>query len=225
MKILIVEDDVNLSRDLQWQFSAKDIESDVAYDGIIAEKMLQRNKYDCVLADVNVPGKNGFELVKDLRQKQNATPVIMLTAFGEIEDKLQGFENGADDYVTKPFFFDELHARMKVIIKRMQQLSGEREVITIDDLVIDMKKREVFRANAPVKLTAREFEILAMLGEADGQTLSKKEILNRVWGNSFGTNTNTIEVFINLLRNKIDKNFENKLIKTRIGFGYYLGKN
>lgn len=225
MKILIVEDDVNLSRDLQWQFSAKDIESDVAYDGIIAEKMLQRNKYDCILADVNVPGKNGFELVKEMRQKQISTPVIMLTAFGEIEDKLQGFDNGADDYVTKPFFFDELHARMKVIIKRMQQLNGEREVITIDDLVIDMKKREVFRANTPVKLTAREFEILAMLGEADGQTLSKKEILNRVWGNSFGTNTNTIEVFINLLRNKIDKNYETKLIKTRIGFGYYLGKN
>jgi DNA-binding response OmpR family regulator len=225
MKILIVEDDVNLSRDLQWQFSAKDIESDIAYDGIIAEKMLHRNKYDCILADVNVPGKNGFELVKDMRLKQNTTPVIMLTAFGEIEDKLQGFDNGADDYVTKPFFFDELHARMKVIIKRMQQLTGEREIITIEDLTIDMKKREVYRANAPIKLTAREFEILAMLGEADGQTLSKKDILNRVWGNSFGTNTNTIEVFINLLRNKIDKNFEIKLIKTRIGFGYYLGKN
>jgi DNA-binding response OmpR family regulator len=162
--------------------------------------------------------------VQSIRAKQITTPIIMLTAFGEIEDKLLGFESGADDYITKPFFFEELLARMKVIIKRSQNISANSTLLTIEDLSIDLKKREVSRSGTPVKLTAREFEILVLLAEADGQTVSKKDILNKVWGSSFGTNTNTIEVFINLLRNKIDKNHSTKLIKTRIGFGYYLGK-
>jgi DNA-binding response OmpR family regulator len=224
MKILLVEDDMNLSNDLKLQFGTRNVDTDVAYDGVIAEKMIQRTVYDCILADINIPGKNGYELVQSIRAKQITTPIIMLTAFGEIEDKLLGFESGADDYITKPFFFEELLARMKVIIKRSQNISANSTLLTIEDLSIDLKKREVSRSGTPVKLTAREFEILVLLAEADGQTVSKKDILNKVWGSSFGTNTNTIEVFINLLRNKIDKNHSTKLIKTRIGFGYYLGK-
>lgn len=224
MRILLVEDDVNLSNDLKRQLASKDIETDVVYDGLIAEKMILHTKYDCVLADVNIPGKNGFDLVKSIRFRQVSTPVIMLTAFGEIDDKLEGFESGADDYITKPFIFEELLARMKVIVKRTESLSRTADIIVIEDLSIDLRRREVSRKGNEIKLTAREYQILVMLAEAQGETISKKDILNKVWGSSFGTNTNTIEVFINLLRNKIDRNFEPKLIKTRIGFGYSLGK-
>lgn len=220
-----MEDDVNLSNDLRRQLASKDIETDVVYDGLIAERMILQTRYDCVLVDVNIPGKNGFDLVKSVRLRQILTPVIMLTAFGEIEDKLEGFDSGADDYMTKPFIFEELLARVKVIIKRTESLTKSTERILIEDLSIDLRRRTVSRKGKEIKLTAREYQILVMLAEAQGETISKKDILNKVWGSSFGTNTNTIEVFINLLRNKIDKNFETKLIKTRIGFGYSLGKN
>lgn len=225
MKILLVEDDVNLSNDIKRQLQLRHIDADAVYDGLIAERMIQRTRYDCILADVNIPGKNGFDLVKSIRFRQIFTPVIMLTAFGEIDDKLEGFKSGADDYLTKPFIFEELLARINVIIKRSTHLAGSKKLLIIEDLIIDMKKREVTRRGQPIKLTAREYQILIMLAEAEGEPISKKDILNKVWGSSFGTNTNTIEVFINLLRNKIDKNFEPKLIKTRIGFGYALGTN
>lgn len=225
MKVLLVEDDINLSNDLKRQLSSKDIETDIVYDGLIAERMIQRTRYDCILADVNIPGKNGFDLIKSIRFRQISTPVIMLTAFGEIDDKLEGFNSGADDYMTKPFIFEELLARIKVIVKRSENLSKNTELIVIEDLTIDLRRREVSRSGKQIKLTAREYQILVMLAEAQGETVSKKDILNNVWGSSYGTNTNTIEVFINLLRNKIDKNFEPKLIKTRIGFGYSLEKS
>lgn len=225
MKVLLVEDDINLSNDLKRQLSSKDIETDIVYDGLIAERMIQRTRYDCILADVNIPGKNGFDLIKSIRFRQISTPVIMLTAFGEIDDKLEGFNSGADDYMTKPFIFEELLARIKVIVKRSENLSKNTELIVIEDLTIDLRRREVSRSGKQIKLTAREYQILVMLAEAQGETVPKKDILNNVWGSSYGTNTNTIEVFINLLRNKIDKNFEPKLIKTRIGFGYSLEKS
>ncbi len=225
MKILLVEDDVQLSNDLKHQLEAERFEVDIAFDGVVAEKYVFRNKYDCVLLDINIPGINGYELSKMIRDKQLNVPVIMLTAFGEIEDKLQGFENGADDYITKPFYFKELLARIKVFLKRSEQMAKPDDVFVIDDLVIEPMKRQVKRNNTPIKLTAREYELLMILAEAKGNTVSKKELLSKVWGTSFEANTNTIEVFINLLRNKIDKNFGEKLIKTRTGFGYYLGKD
>lgn len=225
MKILLVEDDVQLSDDLKHQFQAEQYEVDPAYDGLIAERMVLRNKYDCILLDVNIPGMNGYDLAKRIREKLISTPIIMLTAFGEIDDKLHGFENGVDDYMTKPFYFKELLARVKVFIKRSEQTVRENDVIVIEDLVIDPIKRQVMRSNVVIKLTAREYELLTILAEAKGVPVSKKELLSKVWGTTFEANTNTIEVFINLLRNKIDKNFGDKLIKTRTGFGYYLGKD
>lgn len=225
MKILLVEDDVNLSKDIRRQFLAKGTEVDVAYDGLIAEKMVIREEYDCILVDVNIPGKSGYDLVKSIRARQITSPVVMLTAFGELDDKLEGFASGADDYLTKPFFFEELLARIKAILKRFEKISPYAELLTVGDLVINLKSREISRNGTVIKLTAREYEILVMLAEAGGDIVSKKEILNKVWGASYGVHTNTIEVFINILRNKIDKGFEPKLIKTRIGFGYYLGKN
>lgn len=225
MKILLVEDDIQLTNDLKLQLQAERFDVDSAYDGQIAEKYIGRNKYDCVLLDINIPGINGYDLAKIIREKQINVPIIMLTAFGEIEDKLHGFDSGADDYITKPFYFKELLARIKVFIKRSEQLNKDDELIVIDDLVIEPRKRLVTRNQVAIKLTAREYELLMILAEAKGSPVSKKELLSKVWGTSFEANTNTIEVFINLLRNKIDKNFEEKLIKTRTGFGYYLGKD
>jgi two-component system OmpR family response regulator len=225
MKILLVEDDTNLSNDLKYQLSSERFEVDTAFDGLAAERILDKNKYDCVLLDVNLPGKNGFDLAKSIREKQITSPIIMLTAFGEINDKLQGFDCGADDYITKPFFFQELLARIKVSLKRSEHSARIGNVIKIEDLEIDLVKKTVKRKDTNIKLTVREFALLSVLAEANGDAVSKKELLSTVWGSTFEANTNTIEVFINLLRNKIDKHFEPKLIKTRTGFGYYLGKD
>lgn len=222
MNLLILEDDKTLSEDLQHQFQAAGFVTEAAYDGSIGERLALRTAYDCILLDVNMPGKNGFALAQSLRQHDVRTPILMLTAFGEIEDKLAGFESGVDDYVTKPFFFKELLARVKVLIRRSQTAGTRTGVFTIADLTLDPDRKEVRRAGQVLKLTAREYELLHLLLAADGLPVSKKEILQKVWGTSFEANTNTVEVFINLLRNKIDKPFEPKLIKTRIGFGYYL---
>ena len=224
MKILLVEDDTNLSNDLSHQLLLENFEVDTAFDGLLAERLIQRNRYDCILLDINIPGKNGYEIVRDMREKQIKTPVIMVTAYGEMDDKLYAFEGGADDYVTKPFYFKELLARIKVFLKRADYYSSEINTIGIADMVINLNKKQVTRKDGdPIKLTAREYEIMKILAEANGDPISKKDLLAKVWGTAFEANSNTIEVFINMLRNKIDKDYEPKLIKTRIGYGYYLG--
>lgn len=225
MKILLIEDDVNLSADIKAGFTAEGFAVEVVYDGLLAERMIRKEKFDCIILDLNLPGQNGYEVCKFIRSQGIATPVIMLTAFGELEDKLQGFDHGADDYITKPFFFKELLARVKVFMKRAENYSVEKTNITLDTLTIDVKKKQVFRAGKEITLTAREFEILHILAEANGNVVAKKDLLARVWGHAFDANTNTIEVFINFLRNKIDKDHPVKLIHTRIGFGYYLKVN
>ncbi|MBL7682080.1 MAG: response regulator transcription factor [Flavipsychrobacter sp.] len=224
IRVLLIEDDVNLSKELQHQLVAEQFQVDAAFDGVIAERMIQQGKYDVILADINIPGKNGYDLVKCIRYRQISTPIIMITAFGEIDDKLLGFDCGADDYITKPFYFKELLARIKAILKRSDSYAGS-EVFIFANLYIDTRKREVKRGNDVIRLTTREYEILEMLAAANGEPVSKKDILTKVWGASYGLNTNTIEVFVNLLRNKIDKGFEPKLIKTKIGYGYYIEAN
>lgn len=223
MKILLVEDDKNLSDDLKHQLLLEQFEVDIAFDGMLAERQILHNSYDCILLDVNIPGKNGYEVLKDIRKKNIVTPIIMITAYGEIEDKLMGFEGGADDYITKPFYFKELLARIKVFLKRSQHQAVDTGNTSLADLVIDRRKQQVFRKDILIKLTPREYQIINILIEANGNPVKKKDLLRMVWGTSFETNSNTIEVFINMLRNKIDKDFEPKLIKTRIGYGYYMG--
>jgi len=147
----------------------------------------------------------------------------MVTAYGEMEDKLHGFYGGADDYVTKPFYFKELLARIKVFLKRAEHYTPDTGISSVANLNVDHNKKQVFRDGVPIKLTAREYEIINILVAEKGNPVSKKDLLRKVWGTTFEANSNTIEVFINMLRNKIDKNFEPKLIKTRIGYGYYLG--
>ncbi len=220
MKILLVEDDFNLSNDIKHQLLMEKFEVDVAFDGVLAERLITRNQYDCILLDINMPGKNGYELTKEIRNKQISTPIIMLTAYSELDDKLTGFEMGADDYVTKPFYFKELLARISVFIKRSEHYTIKNSLIA--DLVVNHNTKEVFRNGKLIKLTPREYEIINLLVAANGNPITKKQLLQIVWGTTFDANSNTIEVFINMLRNKIDKDFETKLIKTRIGYGYYM---
>jgi len=220
MKILLVEDDFNLSNDIKHQLLLEKFEVDTAYDGILAERLINRNQYDCILLDINIPGKNGYELTKEIRRRQLSTPIIMITAYGELEDKLNGFQEGVDDYVTKPFYFKELLARINVFLKRSDHYSTKNSIIA--DLVVNHEKKQVFRKGIHIKLTPREYEIINILVEANGAPITKKQLLQIVWGTTFDASSNTIEVFINMLRNKIDKDFEPKLIKTRIGYGYYM---
>lgn len=221
MRILLVEDDNNLSGDLKHQLLLEKFEVDIAADSISAEKLIAKNPYECILLDINIPGKNGYELAKEIRSRGMTTPIIMLTAYSELDDKLNGFNSGADDYITKPFYFKELMARINVSLKRSENYVVKNT--SIADLVVNHTKKQVSRQGQLIKLTPREYEIINMLIEANGNPISKRQMLQRVWGTSFEANSNTIEVFINMLRNKIDKNFEPKLIKTRVGYGYYLG--
>ncbi|MGI8635090.1 MAG: response regulator transcription factor, partial [Segetibacter sp.] len=195
-------------------------QTDVAYDGLVAEKLFKEHQYSLVLLDVNLPYKNGLALCKEFREARKSIPIIMLTALGEINDKMDAFNLGADDYIVKPFHFTELFARIKVFLKRSEPGTEQTEKIVIGDLEIDLLNKTVTRGSSNINLTAKEFALLALLAKSKGKVISKQDILEKVWGLSFDTGTNTIEVYISFLRNKIDKPFENKLIHTKPGFGY-----
>lgn len=223
MNILVVEDDPVLSQNIRDSLIEDNYSVEVAFDGLIAEKMLKRNDYHCVILDINLPYKNGYELCRDFRTYNVTTPVLFLTAFDELEDKVTGYDSGADDYLTKPFYMKELLLRVKSLIKRAGNPHEiVNETITIEDLIINQKTKTVKRNNVEIILTPREYQILLKLASAQGNVVTKQELIKEIWGRSFDANTNTIEVFINFLRNKIDKPFPVKLIKTKIGYGYYL---
>lgn len=224
MNILLIEDDPTLSANIQTALRAEGFAVDTVYDGLLAERMLQQKEFDCLIMDINLPGKTGFDLCRDFRRQNTHTPILMLTAFGELEDKVKGFDCGADDYLTKPFFMRELLLRIHALIKRGQQSRPEREasMLTAGDIAIDTARKEVSRKGTPVALTPREYQILNFLAERPGEVISKAALIKEIWGHSFQANTNTIEVYINFLRNKLDKPFGKNSIKTKVGYGYYL---
>jgi DNA-binding response OmpR family regulator len=224
-KILIIEDDPDLNRNIKEAFNEEQIETDVAFDGLIAEKFLKKGNYDCVILDINLPGKNGYDICSDFRINNTSTPVLMLTAFDELEDKVQGFNSGTDDYLTKPFYMKELILRVQALIKRRNAeniLPENSEAVTFDDIVIHPKTTKVLRQGTELTLTAREYQILLRLVQAKGELVLKRDLIKEIWGTSFDANTNTIEVYINFLRKKVDKPFSKDSIKTKVGFGYYL---
>ncbi|MEP6734210.1 MAG: response regulator transcription factor [Chryseolinea sp.] len=221
-RILLIEDDPNINQNIREALSAENYEVESVYDGLLGERLLKKNEYDCVILDVNLPGRTGYELCRDYRKYNVTTPVLMLTAFDEIEDKVQGFESGADDYLTKPFYTQELVLRIQSLIRRVS--SPKADVITplvSGDLVIYQANKKVVRSNTEILLTPREYQILVRLVLSKGEIVTKKELIDEIWGRTFDANTNTIEVYINFLRKKIDKPFGKDSIKTKIGFGYY----
>ncbi len=221
-RILIAEDEPKLSQVIQEELIRQGYQAEVAYDGAVAEKLFKQHSYSVVLLDINLPYKNGLALCKEFRQQNGTVPIIMLTALGEINDKVDAFNLGADDYIVKPFHFNELFARIKVFLKRAETTTEVSDKIIVSDLEIDMNKKTVTRNDKNINLTAKEFALLVLLCRNKGKVISKHEILEKVWELTFDTGTNTIEVYISFLRNKIDKPFETKLIHTKPGFGYYV---
>ena len=220
-RILLIEDEPKLGKVILEELKGQGYQVDLAFDGLMAESFFKQNNYALVLMDINIPHKSGFELCKEFRAIKKSIPIIMLSAMGEINDKMEAFKLGADDYMVKPFHFDELFARLKVFLKRAD-LKDEDVKIDVDDLEIDFRNKTAVRAGVTVNLTAKEFTLLVLLVRNRGKVISKQEILEKVWDLSFDTGTNTIEVYISFLRNKLDKPFETKLIHTKPGFGYYI---
>ncbi|MEN9299379.1 MAG: hypothetical protein RLZZ429_1692 [Bacteroidota bacterium] len=219
--ILLVEDEAKLGPIVRDELKRQGYQVDLAVDGREAELAFQSKTYSIILLDVNLPYKSGLELCKEFRAANKTIPIIMLTAIGQIQDKVEAFDLGADDYLVKPFHFEELFVRLKALLKRSDK-GPEDEKIVVDDLTIDMKNKSVVRAGININLTAKEFTLLTLLARNRERVISKQEILEKVWDLSFDTGTNTIEVYISFLRNKIDKPFEQKLIHTKPGFGYYI---
>lgn len=221
-RILLAEDEPKLGQIIQEELTRQGYHTDVAFDGLIAEKLFSLHNYALILLDVNLPYKNGLALCKEFREQKKNIPIIMLTSLGEIQDKMDAFNLGADDYIVKPFHFNELFARIKVFLKRSDASAEPSEKISVGDLEIDLLDKTVTKSNQNINLTAKEFALLVLLAKSKGKVISKQEILEKVWGLTFDTGTNTIEVYISFLRNKIDKPFDSKLIHTKPGFGYFL---
>jgi two-component system copper resistance phosphate regulon response regulator CusR len=223
--VLIAEDEQSIANNVANALLELDIIAELADNGELAEQLIRHNRFDCFILDINLPKKNGIELCKIAKQLHPQTPVLILTAFGELDDKLDAFNAGADDYLTKPFYIEELTARLKSLIKRGKQSNQNEEILLIDDLLINKSTKVVTREGKEINLTNKEYQLLELLANADGKTVSKQTIADSVWDINFDTGTNTIEVYINFLRKKVDKNFEKKLIHTKPGFGYYLKHN
>jgi DNA-binding response OmpR family regulator len=193
---------------------------DIAIDGNAALYQVSINDYDLIILDVLLPGRDGFEVCREIRGRGDATPVLMLTARAAVDDRVEGFEAGADDYLTKPFSFRELLARVKALLRRETRLRPD--VLQIGDLTVDSASHRVSRANREVALTAKEYALLEYLAQHMGQLVSRADIATHVWDDSFDPFSNTIEVYMNRLRKKIDENHSNKLLHTRRGEGYIL---
>lgn len=193
-------------------------------DGIMALYAFQEEKFDLVILDVMMPGMNGIEVCRQLRASNREIPILMLTALGSIEDKVLGLNSGADDYLLKPFHFKELLARIEALLRR-KQLSTPQQLphtMSFEDIVLDTYSKTVKRAGKDIQLTAKEFTLLELFLKNPNRLLSRQYIAENAWDISFDTGTNVIDVYVNFLRNKIEKGFERKLIHTKIGMGYIL---
>ncbi|HRD08453.1 MAG: response regulator transcription factor [Saprospiraceae bacterium] len=222
-KILIVEDEARLAELLVAGLQENGMEAEAVHDGYLGKEMVLKNKYDLIILDINLPLINGYDLCKEIRKFDNNIPVIMLTAMATPHNKLAGFDAGADDYITKPFDFDELLARIKVIFKRTSFMEKkETSLIKIADLVINKSSKTVSRQGQIIELTAKEYTLLELLASSPGEVFSRAEISDKIWNLNFDTGTNYVDVYINYLRKKIDKEFDQKLIHTRVGMGYYV---
>lgn len=221
--ILIIEDDKRVADLLKTGLDENGYHTLVAYDGAMGLRLFRSHKFHLVLSDIILPHLNGFELCKEIRQINAEVPILMLTALGTTDDKLDGFDAGADDYMVKPFDFRELTARIRVLLKRSSDIVVQQpDELTFADLHIDLKRKEVYRQGLPIKLSPKEYNLLVYLVENAGRVIGRTEIAEKVWNTHFDTGTNFINVYINYLRKKVDKDFDTKLIHTRSGIGFIL---
>ena len=221
LKILLVEDDSQIASFVKLGLESNQFFVDVAYDGVMGEKLGLHKKYDVIVLDVILPGINGFQLCKNLRNNNIKTPILMLTSLNSTEDKVTGFESGADDYLLKPFAFQELLARIKALNRRNTEMILS-PILKVRDLELNTISRRVKRSDKEIKLTTLEYKLLELLLSHPGKVFERIEIAEKIWGTSFNTGTNFINVHINALRNKIDKDYPKKLINTVKGIGYVI---
>lgn len=223
IKILIVEDEKKIADSLKKGLVEFNYDVEVAYDGSMGEKLFHSKHFDLIFLDINLPELNGLELCKRIRGQNKSVAIIMLTTFGSVADKVEGFDVGADDYIVKPFSFEELLVRMRALLRRTTNENlPSGNILQIEDLEMNLDSKIVTRNNQKISLTAKEFQLLEYLLRNKNRVVSRADIGEKVWDIDFDTGTNTIDVYINYLRNKIDKKFEPKLIHTKVGFGYIM---
>jgi len=222
-KILLVEDETKIANILKKGLTEKGYWVEVAFDGLIGKRLIMANDYDLIILDINLPGMNGYDLCKFIRQRNQQVPIIMLTALNTTDDKVEGFDSGTDDYLIKPFEFKELLVRIRALLKRtMNQQLPTGNILSIADLEMNLDSKEVKRNQQQIMLTAKEFQLLEYLLRNRNRVVSRADIAINVWDIDFDTKTNVIDVYVNYLRNKVDKQFTTKLIHTQVGMGYIL---
>lgn len=220
MRILVVEDEKALNNLISQMLKKEHYTVDSCFRGDDAEDYLRCAEYDAVLLDIMLPGKNGLEVLRGMRAKNDKTPVLLLTAKDTVSDRVSGLDAGADDYLIKPFANDEFLARVRVMIRRNS--GNTSEVFTLGDLSVDCDSRTVKRGEAIISLSSKEFDILEYLIRNSGKVLSREKISNHIWNYDYEGGSNVVDVYIRYLRKKIDDGFENKLIHTVRGVGYVL---
>ncbi|TPE44459.1 response regulator transcription factor [Pontibacter mangrovi] len=221
MKILLIEDEQKVASFIKRGLEEQSYEVDQAYDGSMGIKLALRHEYDLIILDIILPNMNGLEVCREIRSHNTGVAILMLTALGTTDDKIIGLDAGADDYLAKPFEFKELLARIRALTRRgTETSSGEK--LKVADLEMDVNRKTVTRAGKPINLTAREFSLLQYLLRHQGRVVSRVDITEQVWETSFDTGSNVIDVYINFLRKKIDKEHSVKLIHTLVGMGYVL---
>jgi len=222
VRILLIEDETKTLQSLRQGLGEHGWTVNTASDGLFGLRLAQQNSYDVIVSDITMPGMSGLELCQRLRQEGSTTPILLLTALSHTDDKVTGLDAGADDYLAKPFEFKELVARIKALARRPTATLRVENILRFHDLEQDLEAKTVRRAGKEILLTPREFALLEFFLLNPGKVLSKIEIAEKVWDVDFDTGTNVIEVYVNYLRNKMDKGFEQKLIHTQFGQGYVL---
>lgn len=222
IKILLIEDEPKTVQSLKQGLEENNYDVSIAYDGHMGKQLALAHTYQLIVSDIIIPGINGLDLCRDLRSMGIQTPILMLTALNRTDDKLNGFEAGADDYLPKPFDFKEFLARVKALIKRSNQTILDAQVLKFADLEMDLNSSLVSRAGQMIHLTSKEFQLLEYFLRNQEKVISKAEIAENIWEVEDENSSNLIEVYVNYLRKKVDKGFSSKLIHTQFGMGYIL---
>ncbi|MCF8244278.1 MAG: response regulator transcription factor [Saprospiraceae bacterium] len=222
MKVLIVEDEVKTVQSLKKGLEEHQMVVEFAHDGLSGKQIAEAGNFDVIISDVVMPKMSGFELVKHLRDAGVRTPILLLTAMGATDDKVIGFEAGADDYLVKPFEFKELLVRIRALARRGKEGILPKTILSFSDLEMNLDAKTCHRGGKKVDLTPKEFALMEYLIRNQGRVVSKVEIAEKVWDINFDTGTNVIEVYVSYLRNKLDRPFDKKLIHTIFGLGYVL---
>jgi len=221
MKILLIEDERKTIQYIKKGLEENDYVVDTAEDGISGRNLAFRNQYSIIITDVILPELNGRDLCRELREAKIETPILMLTALAQTDDVVEGLDSGADDYLSKPFEFKELLARIRSLTKRQSKHVNDNQ-LRIADLVLDINRKSVIRAGKKIDLTSKEFSLLEYFLRNQDRVIPRAELSKHVWKVDFDTGTNMVEVYVNYLRKKIDKDFGSKLIHTQFGMGYIL---